>query len=459
MPNQLSKQAEQRIHSALDQASTLIEDGMTPNDALVKAAEDNQIPIGHVRLMVNAINTGRTNAHRMSHEDPLEKAGEFQLADAATVMNTLFPDEAKTKQASFLEKVVAEEYSRGPRWLSTKKSMNKAARAVDWSMTQKKHVPETDPDQPFKVATASIHKLRIKLDEARLKVANDREAAMRLAENLRTYFLKFDHVPLAEARENGELLFGKQASVALGIVEREYGARNYTTPVDVNQEPYKSVREFVKLSAAFKQHRAEHAALLKEAEEAAKALLPFGPGPAQGRSVLEDQSSLNKEAWLGGMLSSGFGMMNAGDVSKEIAKRVPGNVPPSSSFEDKDLQSLMDPSHEMEIRNIQSEALLNDLMANDEVIQGYDPEEVVDAFNEVSQLTPYASNKKAIMRDLLRKRLGGGAAALDQFAVGDALRTQQSLQDIEVPNPTSLSVLDSIGATPGGRQSSKPGMA
>jgi hypothetical protein len=127
------------------------------------------------------------------------------------------------------------------------------------------------------------------------------------------------------------------------------------------------------------------------------------------------------------------------------------------SLQEKSLQDLMDPAHEMELRNLGAEGLLNDLMANDEVIRGYDPEEVVDAFNEVSQLTPYAAGKKAIMRDLLRKRLSGGGQALDQFTVGDAINTQQKLQDISLPKPQNISVLQNIGAMP--NAASKPPVA
>jgi hypothetical protein len=122
----------------------------------------------------------------------------------------------------------------------------------------------------------------------------------------------------------------------------------------------------------------------------------------------------------------------------------------STDLERKDLQDLMDPAHESEIRNIQSEAMLNDLLANDEVIKGYDPEEVIDAYNEVSQFAPYASNKKAIMRDLMRKRLAGGAAALDQFTVGEALKQQDTMRTMSSPNEDSMRAFQDLGVMPSG---------
>ena len=125
---------------------------------------------------------------------------------------------------------------------------------------------------------------------------------------------------------------------------------------------------------------------------------------------------------------------------------MPGQV--TRDLETKDLRSLMDPSHDSEIRNIQSEALLNDLLANDDVIKGYDPEEAVDAFNEVSQLAPHAVNTKVIMRDLMRKRLAGGASAIDQFTIGDTLGQQEKMRNLNAPQADQLRSLQSLGVYP-----------
>jgi hypothetical protein len=146
-------------------------------------------------------------------------------------------------------------------------------------------------------------------------------------------------------------------------------------------------------------------------------------------------------------ITRGLGAVNAADIAKEVAKKLPTSRP-TADLEKGDLRSLMDPAHEMEIRNIQSEALLNDLMANDEVIRGHDPEEVIDAYNEVSQLVPFSSNKKAIVRDLIRKRLSGGANALEQFGISDITNTQEKLRNMGTIQDPQLNMLRDIGAVP-----------
>jgi hypothetical protein len=53
--------------------------------------------------------------------------------------------------------------------------------------------------------------------------------------------------------------------------------------------------------------------------------------------------------------------------------------------------------------------MIQDFMLNDEVISGYDPDEVISAYNEISELSPRSSVQPAIIRPLLRKHLTQGA--------------------------------------------------
>jgi hypothetical protein len=81
----LSKAAEQKLIAAIEKAASLVNTGTAPNDAIIKSAAEANIPAGHINLMVHAYNTGRTTKQREQGSDPLEKAADFQLADAETV--------------------------------------------------------------------------------------------------------------------------------------------------------------------------------------------------------------------------------------------------------------------------------------------------------------------------------------------------------------------------------------
>jgi hypothetical protein len=69
---------------------------------------------------------------------------------------------------------------------------------------------------------------------------------------------------------------------------------------------------------------------------------------------------------------------------------------------------LTDPEHETALRNIRSQGTIHDLMLNDPVISGYDPQEVALAYNEISDAAPNLGDSPAIMQAMMRKRLAAG---------------------------------------------------
>lgn len=460
MESQISKASEKRLLGALEKVSALTNSGEHPNDAIIKIAAEEHIPMGHVQLMVNAVNTGKTNAQRLTSYDPGEKAAEFPLADAATVLHALYPDTVTTKAAAHLETFVADEYSQSPKWIREKQAQEKTARVVDWKLTDQKPVVERDPDYAIKKAYGAVQKLHQNCEAQRRELSSCRDEAVKLANSIREYFIHSGHIPFDEVAGNCEIMMGKAAGVVLKMTkpQKEAHARSSPSLVDLHSKPYSLIKRAIQLASEFTTRKEAYAAAVKTAnDEARKLLRPFGVGPETGQSVMVDLYSppQTKLAGLGSLLMGGLGLMRAGDIAKEVGKRVPGTRP-SSELEQKDMMELMDPSHEREIRNIQSEALLNDLLSNDEVIRGYDPEEAIDAYNEVSQLTPYAANKKAIIRDLMRKRLAGGAASLDNFTITDALGQQDKLRNMSGPIESQMNALKDLGVMPGAKQESRP---
>jgi len=86
-----------------------------------------------------------------------------------------------------------------------------------------------------------------------------------------------------------------------------------------------------------------------------------------------------------------------------------------------------DPEEEESLRAIQASAILRDLAMNDEIISGYDPENVAEAYNEICALNPHISLRPAALRSILRKRLAAGV--LDTNEVCDAVVTGGELQE------------------------------
>ncbi len=445
----LSKEAQKNLMTALDAVATHISSGEHPNDAVVKVASDMQIPAGHIHLMVNAINTGSTNAHRMSHDNTLEKASSFPLASTDKILAELYPDQVKTKKAQQQASVISSDYKSSPNWLNAQSKREKLARNINWSMTDKK-VNYIKEDKSAKEAYCKTIKMKKDVDAKKLAVTAITGEADKVANELREYFKQTNSYNYKTVKANAEIMFGKQASAILEpiapkkqVVFSDEGYHNNEV------KPYTLIQSLIKLAAEYKTKVDEYNQAVKVANvEGAKLMLPFGAGPKQGRSVLEDRSStIEKSANVLPFLTSAMGLMNARNLGNMANQYTPLRSP--ESLQAGTFNDLTDPGHESEIRNIQSEALLNDLMANDDVIQGYDPEEVVDAFNEVSQIAPFAANKKVIMRDLIRKRLAGGSQAIDQFTTSETLKQQDMLKGLnalpERSNIYSQSVMKDLG--------------
>jgi len=91
-------------------------------------------------------------------------------------------------------------------------------------------------------------------------------------------------------------------------------------------------------------------------------------------------------------------------------------------------QKLMDPTHENALKTIRAKSVLHDMVLNDSVISGYDPQDVAMAFNEIAELAPSLIDAPGMIRPLLRKRLESGQLAdfdVKQILEMDKLRADR----------------------------------
>ena len=129
MRQPLTKEAENRIASGLNKVIDLVNGGAAPSDAIVKVATELQLPAGHVPLMVNAYNIGRSEAQRKGSTDLFEKVSEFELADASQVLERMFPTTVKSAGVLAEEWAVSPAYMAPPRFLRDRAKREKLAAA------------------------------------------------------------------------------------------------------------------------------------------------------------------------------------------------------------------------------------------------------------------------------------------------------------------------------------------
>jgi uncharacterized protein YoaH (UPF0181 family) len=441
--NKLSKEAEQRLVDSLEKVSDLVSEGESPNEAIAKVASAASIPAGHINLMVSSFNTGRTEAHRKTANDVFEKAAEFELADTDTILKKMFPEEVKTAAQKFMETAVSEQYSTPPNWYSRIKKASVVLPELPPMETRKGNGVTKQaeyPIDPMDVMKKSVHKYESfnnQVEEKRAALANTQDRLFDSIHKLANYFRKPGCEPYVGVKNNMIRMYGKQAEALFEMVEKRNtlitkqaaAFKEIYSPVNLSIEPYSLVKDCLEKAATLIDKKNEYDTILsKKAEVAELQLRPFCQlkEASQTGGVLESfdkESSLGStgaSAYLGYQTGKNQAISNIGDG---LAQSVFGTLPKDKLL-NKAINELNDPLHIAKMRNIQSSATLTDLMANDQVISAFDPEEIFHHYNEISQLAPRAAANEGFMRAFLRKRLEGGKSAIDPFDI-------QQILDIE----------------------------
>jgi hypothetical protein len=241
-------------------------------------------------------------------------------------------------------------------------------------------------------------------------------------EELHEYFRHPGNVSFQDAVRETELRLGadgvnvlKKLAAVYPLLEKQSATKalfmgdcapvTLVTRVLAAIETYNDARQKV-ASAAVKQS----AFGKKEAPEILTGSILYNP--ADEPLTLKGAADDNKSG--GGAGSGFFGGLTA--TPKLIGQTLSGVMPFAKPKEPGDFKAdafkkLTDPAHENELRNIRSQGALHDLIVNDPIISGHDPQEVAMAFNELADLSPNFVDSPAMMQALLRKRLEAGQLA------------------------------------------------
>lgn len=446
--SKLSKQAEQRLTEALEKVATLVADGESPNDAIVKVASDAGIPAGHVNLMVTAFNTGRTETQRKIGQDIFEKAAEFDIADAEEILNRMYPKEIKSASEIREATAVSEEYSAPPTW--HRDYVKKATFNQDLPpLTDKVEPLPTDKSFAMKKAFCRAQDMKREIENKRAEVSNLQDALIDSITKLGEYFKQPGCEPYLGVKGNLVRLFDKKASALFNMLEtrntrlvKQAGdGREFYSLVDFSKEPYALFRKCLNQAETLIEKQASFNKFEKEAVAAVEdSILPFAESQDYRQTSGVLASVEKKAAGVFGMLNpfNPSGIMSGYEsATDKLNKAIGSEIAESQIFSrqralSKALTELEDPKHKGKLRNLQASSLLTNLMANDDVISGYDPEEVLGHYNELSQIAPRASLHEGIMRAMLRKRLSGGSSAIDPYEIGEILKFENQLKERDV---------------------------
>lgn len=454
----LTKEAEQKLIAAIEQAAGFVNSGMTPNDAIVKSASAANIPAGHINLMVHAYNTGRTTTQREQGEGTLEKAADFQLADAQTVMDALYPKSVKTSAEIVRQQVVSTDYAVSPAgMLARRRAEQEKAAAAHVALPAKTWTPPPR-DEKYAVERAYSEKRSAQLAQEELRrqsTAAYTKAASAMDE-LAEFFRRPGNMSFPDAVKQVELRFGPEGVSVLNKVAEVYpqfkkqAATRHDhfgdSPVySLVQNVLSNVEAYIAADAKIEKKAVGFGK--KEAPEFLTGSILHNPSteplelaPPIKQSALSDWNPIPREVpsprQVGNALGAapravlgGGGFFESMQVPTQSVGGTIGEVGGKATTQtgmladtlglSKDTKKLkMDayedittPDHELALKNIQSQATLHDLMLNDDVISGHDPREVALAFNEIAATAPGVVSAPAVLAAVLRKRLEAGSMA------------------------------------------------
>lgn len=434
----LTKESEERISAALSEVADLTSAGEHPNDAIVKIASQRQLPAGHVRLMVRAFNNGRTLGHFRNHDTLQEKAASFPLADASEVLERMFPSEVASNAEKTASTAIASDYTMSPQgWLHRRNKAVTGQRLLEKAASADKQQQVSDyPDNPLRAGRKAISKIadyrreHTRVKDAAIKASYKVASAV---SEVGEYFRRPDAYDAGEVKANAAAHLGPPAAKLLDhaatFTKRAADSpQRMTHRVDWAQPPYSLVKsaidamhEFIEKRAALEQFENELP------QRTAETLRPFGKsGPSVIVGSVWDNHSPTKQASV-----AGFGLAGlAGGLSRGLGSKL---LPASrEELVQKKLKELGSPDHEDKLRAIRAQTMMHELMAADPVISGHPQEDVIEAFNHLSEVAPRAMQQRVMARALVRKYLEQ-AANVDPFDIDQLLDVEEKIQQRDMP--------------------------
>jgi hypothetical protein len=449
----LSKEAENKLISAIERAAALVNEGATPNAAIIKSASDANIPAGHINLMVHAYNTGRTTKQREQGESATEKSADFQLADANAVMSALYPAQVKTSAELVRDSIVSTEYAVSPAGFIARRNadLQKAA-AAQTALPAPTFVPAPRDEHSAARRTYSqkmaekraAEELRRVASVAYQKAAVDMEAVCQ-------YFRVPGNMSFGDALRETGLRLGDEGVAVLKRAAAVYPQLEKQADTGTHhfgdKGPYALVQNVLESLEAYNEAQGRVVEPKTASAEIGKKNAPtfitdsilYDPKTAplalKVAAVVDKKPKKSEGAPSAPLNSFGGAMASLGKVmgpGAALAKSDADTDP--SDQKRKAFMSMSGADHENKLQQIKSRGVLNDLILNDPVISGYDPAEIATAYNQIAEMAPNFTGQSAAMQALLRKRLEAGQLAdfdVKQLIEMEKLRAESLKSNLE----------------------------
>jgi hypothetical protein len=431
----ITHEDEKRIYDGLIRVAELTGNGESPNQAIIKVASDTKIPAGHVRLMVNAYNTGRTNRQRVDSENLFDKLATFELADPKVILEAIYPP--KIEKASEAQDIrISEEYDQAPTWAAVKMAEDFRS-GVELDAPVQQSAATLDPAQTCKLADHYLQNLRLERRQWGDACQKEWDKCASLVHDLHDYFLGTTALPREAVEKNAIAIHGRPAELLFEKLAAMESCCSSTKPVmikktkkkteaektvllkrsefhrvDRSQAPYSLIDQFIAAAIQYGDTFNKAAAFEKEAvalefrlEHALQGDRAKPMPPDSSLSIMRRIKG-EKRAFMGAALT-GAGIGLGADASRSIFSKI---APKSDEKLKADAdEDLGDPSHEAKLRAIRAQASLHSIL-NGPHFEGEDPQMVTGLFNNLTRLSPRMADQPMLLEAAMRRLASQGAA-------------------------------------------------
>jgi hypothetical protein len=454
---ELSKRDEARILAAYEKVAQDPAVEQDPNAVIAKIAAADNIPAGHVNLLVRAYNTARFGWQKESSDDVSERAAEFPIASESEVIERLYPDEPSTGARREKESGISAEYDRPPSWYEgVRRETFRAKRASIVDDLKDRHAAyPVDELSRFKYAMAACKDVVRALEIKRLDTVAQRHKFAGALEKVAGLLEVRSNPAFVDLKQAMATRVGKVAEPVLAELARQFPRLEKAA----SRKPYFSISEHGALVEAFDLARAEGdryvAKLAQLGEDANKAesliaekvepFLPEEPAEALGEEdPLAEAPVLGKGASVPKQVGVALMVTQLRDAIDSMTKNYP--TPNVESRVSRAYNKLNDPVHESRIRDVENQAVLQDMFLNDPIISGHDPHDIASLYNEVSRTAPNFAQQPLVTRPFLRRALEMGGS--DTFEGTEAINTEHKLRQLAQPVPQPAGKEDAASRRP-----------
>lgn len=416
----LSKEAEDKVMSSIEQVCSLVDDGSEPTAALKKVAEDNNLSSEFVKLVGHGYNTGAVTFQRESSSGILDKHASVDLADVESVVDALFNVKAETKAAAAKSTSISDEYAPGARIkrATAKKPAVKSAAAATEKNTDREKEKNLDGNTKYRRSIKFIDTYRVNEKRAREAYVDAQDKLMSKLSAFAAY-AKFNKSALSTILSAAGAEYGVAGESVVKYACELYGFKiqpadmsKFAGVIDWQKAPYSIIIDAIEAGKEVNATKRAYAEACEATQLAVK----------KSREIFfsnEPEFEFNSEIKLAGIFDAAAAIGLNQSVRQLMTPKAPSDKVQDTALD------LFDPDQEREIRAIQARAAVHDLMMNDEVLSGFEPEQIVNAYNEISAIAPRVSYRIGAMRPLLRKRLAQGY--LEPFEISELAKLDNTL--------------------------------